>query len=503
VKKNAHHPGALYLTIVMVLWLGTGLLFPNSIYAEEITFLYWGDRYSQDQPTVTQQDSTSLETGGAAMLGGMLTVLRERYPNSMTICTGNDFSGSPASVRSRGESNISTLNLLGVDVLGAGIGELSFGWKNLHSLAGSAKFDILSANLMLDGKKRSLLTSSKVYKKKGITVGVIALTNPRANELVMRDGVVGIVNADPSTSAIDFVFKQKGKCDLLVALSNLEWRQDSLIAIANPGLDLIIASGHERSTDKVRVIKGVPIVNSKGSGKSLGRITLSVDVNENRVTSYENELLSVESGAATPDQAIQTFVNGLNDKYVGNNPIELAQLTSPLVLDPNGQSNLCQWVTDALFTAERRANLVLIRNKDIASGAPKGAFTDQQLLKMFPYDTPIIVVQIIGSEVKRIVSRQLEGSVPALTWTGLTIAPTRAKQILEMNIQGKPVVDEEMYVLLTTGTLWADARLLLGIDPQIRASFSLPAINVRDYLVDVVKFQKVFEVELDDRWKTE
>ena len=87
VNSHKHHMNLRFFLIFSILVIGL----PGILSAEELTVLYWGDFQSQNKPVVTEKDGRTFESGGAALLSGMVNQIRNQTDRVISFDVGTDF----------------------------------------------------------------------------------------------------------------------------------------------------------------------------------------------------------------------------------------------------------------------------------------------------------------------------------------------------------------------------------------------------------------------------
>jgi 5'-nucleotidase/UDP-sugar diphosphatase len=136
----------------------------------------------------------------------------------------------------QGEAIVAGMNLMGYDAMALGPKELSLGSDLLRRRMQEAKFPMLSANVVLSHTEELLAQPYAIVSADGYRVGLIGLT--RVPGVPAGDFRV----LDPQQAAERYVPEVAGQADVVVVLTNLEYRAGLALASAVPGIDLLIAA---------------------------------------------------------------------------------------------------------------------------------------------------------------------------------------------------------------------------------------------------------------------
>ena len=160
----------------------------------------------------------------------------------------------------------------------AAIGEkdLYLGLDRLRSLGDMTRVRFLSANLT-DHKGKTLFEPHRLLQAGSITVGVIGLTAPPLDKRMFSKRMPDAVVKDPLMTAREAVERIRGKCDLLVVLSNIGYAKDLELARENPGIEVIISGGTRRFMKKPVILEKTLITSGFYEGRAIGRLLIHLD----------------------------------------------------------------------------------------------------------------------------------------------------------------------------------------------------------------------------------
>ena len=220
--------------------------------------------------------------GGLPRRATFITQERAEGPDTLILDSGNLVANKPLAEPSLEPAGAKAkLILRAMDRMGyaaAAIGEMDLylGLDLLRSLSDMTKVRFLSANL-LDSKDNTIFEPYRFLKVGGITVGVIGLTALPTDRKMFSRRMPGAVVKDPLPAAEEAVQSIRGKCDLLVVLSNIGYSKDLELARENPDIDIII-SGRTRRYMKRPLIQDKTLITSGYyEGRAMGRIVVHLD----------------------------------------------------------------------------------------------------------------------------------------------------------------------------------------------------------------------------------
>ncbi|NQT34077.1 bifunctional metallophosphatase/5'-nucleotidase [bacterium] len=470
--------------------------------AVEVTFLYWSDRHSLNLTRHEVIGADTITTGGAAVLSGMVNKLRGDNSHTMVMVAGGEFGGSPISLLTEGLSQVKILNRIGIDAFLPGNHEFDHGWRSLLEVMGEAEFQVLLSNVIRSDNLELLFPPDTVFNLQDVLVGVTGLIYPNFSRSVIRDGIIGIKEVDPIAVVNDFIAKRRETCDLLIAMTYFGWEMDSIFAAEVNGLDIIIGGRAKEPLDPPRKVNGTIIVQSGANGRRLGRLIVDVDTSRGGVNSFRNSLLRIVPGVAEPDEKLEKLMQKLEKKHTRHLEENIGVLQTNWNFEIDKPTNLIQLVADIIRSVSPSSQLAVLSNSSLAKGLSRGPIRELDIWEICPYDYPIVAFQISGRELKEIISRQLRSTGEFLTWSGLKVV-ARGGEIISLRVDDSPVEDIDEFAVLTTGSLWGNVEDYLAISSINRPRFYLPDTNLRNEIIEAVKFLKIISFELDDRWIVE
>jgi hypothetical protein len=131
---------------------------------------------------------------------------------------------------------IRAYNAIGYDAVNIGERDLIMGYRFLADTAKKAKFAFVSSNLTEKTGGAPPFVSHIIKDIAGLKIGIFGLIDDRA---VRREDPM-IAASDPVKEARGIVNDLRGKCDIIVALSQLGEAEDRKLVRAIPDIDIII-----------------------------------------------------------------------------------------------------------------------------------------------------------------------------------------------------------------------------------------------------------------------
>jgi len=444
------------------------LLGPALAAAETLTILHVNDFHGALQPTRAGADLP--EEGGAARLAALVTT--ERTPTTLFLAAGDLMQGTNLSNLFAGRPVIEAFNLMGLDASAVGNHEFDNGQPALSERAAEARFLFLAANIAGGGSWRPAV----IRKVGSLRVALFGLTTAETPLATHPRNVKGLVFNDPVATARRLVAELRPQADLIVALTHLGVEEDEKLAVAVPGIDVIVGGHTHTKIEQPEVIGGTLVLQAYERGVFLGRLDLEVSLG--KIIAHRYRLLPV-TAAAGEDPAVATLVAGylqkLGDKM--NEPVgtALADLDGGKDAMRTGETALGDLVADVMREAAG-ADVALINGGTIRAGIPAGPVTVGAIYNVLPFDNWLISFAITGKELRESLETGVsrvevrDGGFPQVSGMSYTFDPKApaGSRITAVSVGGAPLEDSRRYVLATHDFLAAGGNgytVFAGHDP--------------------------------------
>lgn len=231
-------------------------LFAGSVSAQadkELLIFHTNDMHSRVEPFSDDYQDTLL-AGKAGMVRRATFISRQRkeHPDLLLFDSGDFSQGTPYYNMFKGEVEIKLMNAMKYDAGTIGNHEFDFGLDNMARLFKMADFPIVCANYDVRGTVlEGLVKEYTVIEREGVRIGVFGLGAP-LDGLVAAHCYGNVKYEDPVSEAqrIADILKNQEKCDLVICLSHLGWREDQfsdIELIENTRNIDVVLGGHSHS----------------------------------------------------------------------------------------------------------------------------------------------------------------------------------------------------------------------------------------------------------------
>lgn len=364
---------------------------------------------------------------GLARVATRIRAIRAETPNVLLLDGGDTIQGTPVGwLEARRPSGAvhpmaAAMNALRYDAMAVGNHEFNFGLAHLRRVEAESRFPWLSANTRLAAGGGPAFPEYVVKEVGGVRIGVLGLTTPNIPGWEPEANRPGLAWEDPVETARRLVPVLRGKerCDAVVALfhSGLEAdpvtgepngtaHENRVVALARevPGIDLIL-TGHTHRRLPLTRVNGVPVIQPGRWGEALARVDLVFEKEGERARLVETkgELLLSDASVAT-DPEIAAIAGPFHERALAylNEPIATAAGPFPAArarLEDTALLDLVNETQRAATGADLSMTSLLPFRYD---GWAKGPITVRNVYALYPYENQLVVVEIDGARLKRV-----------------------------------------------------------------------------------------------------
>lgn len=223
---------------------------------------------------------------------------------------------------------------------------------------------------------------------------------------------------------------------------------------------------------------GTLIVQAGASGKVVGRLELTVNVDTGQVVDHTSRkaLLPVTDNLAVVNQEVQTLVDAALAEAAETMDQPIGETAVALQPQSSGEFALGNLVVDAMLDADldgQPADIAMHNNGGIRAALPKGPISFGQLYAVLPFDNQLMALDQTGEQVLRILEHSVSSSPGKMQVAGMTFRIDTSKpagdRILEATVGGEPLDPARSYRVVTIDYLASGGdgqeTFLEGINP--------------------------------------
>ena len=337
----------------------------------------------------------------------------------LLVDAGDYIQGDPSVSISEGATAIELMDMAGYDVVTLGNHEFDYGYANLKKLVDSAKFQVVAANVLYDGK--TAFDANTVIEKDGKKIGVFGLVTPETATKAHPgkiQGVTFLAGADLVACAKEQVADLKAKgCDVIVCLGHLGIDAESTgnrsidVLEKVDGIDVFI-DGHSHSTladyqklAKDGVVNGATVTSTGTKFENIGVVTITAD---GTVTA---ENVPLDKAGVTPDATIAARAAAIKADI----ETEYGKVFAKTEVDLNGEkapgnrtqeTNLGDLITDAMLwqanSLGEKVDAAITNGGGIRASIAAGDITKKDVNTVLPFGNTLYMVKVTGAELEKV-----------------------------------------------------------------------------------------------------
>jgi 5'-nucleotidase len=383
--------------------------------------------------------------GGVARISTIVKRIRRSTGRSLWLDSGDAFQGAPVFNMFKGEAEMRSLSLAGMDAEVLGNHEFDLGAKNLFEKIDSwSQFPHLAANYAWDdvpGNQRSLrdvVDPYHIFDVDGLRVGVIGMGNEDTLSSIYEGGnSLGFRPIDNVVALEAYTRLIRPIVDLVVVVSHVGLDADEGLTATDvedqnvtvPGVDLILGGHLHIVTNPPKLLPNddgseyckthdckTLLVHSGAFAKFVGRLDLVVHVGEDnndpekrsRIVSFAYKNLPVDSTIPDdPDIAnlMWPYSVKLNQDIDLNGVFAYVAPENDAKILRNdaggGDSQLGNLVARSMQLQQGvDAEFAMTNSLGIRADFERGPLTNEQMFNVFPFENSITVMYLSGREVK-------------------------------------------------------------------------------------------------------
>ena len=274
---------------------------------------------------------------------------------------GDFCQGDPTVSVSQGKTAVELMNMAGYDVTTLGNHEFDYGYDNLVNLSKEAKFPIVAANVLYQGKVA--FNSNQIFTTpSGVKIGVFGLETPETATKAHPAKIKGVTILgdksmfDCAQAQVDSL-KADG-CDYIICLGHLGIDKESIgnrstdLLNVVDGIDVFI-DGHSHSTmkdiaevtDKDGKVNGTLLTSTGTKLASVGVVTISPKGKVTAMSAPTEGMTAEDKDVAARAAAIQKEIDDDYGTVFAKTKVELDGVKANV---RTHETNLGDLITDAL-----------------------------------------------------------------------------------------------------------------------------------------------------------
>jgi 5'-nucleotidase / UDP-sugar diphosphatase len=490
--------------------------------------------------------------GGGASMARYVKGVREQAAAAgeqvILFDVGDFFQGTPVGTKTKGDAVIEFFNTMKYDALVPGNHDFDMGHDNLKRLAAQTDIPWLCANLIdkATGEVVYWAKPSMIIERDGLKIGLIGIITPATVHMAFPQNIAGL-DFQPMIPAIeterDALLKDGADLICLLIHEGLPFDPDkgwqrisktqaeaeddrneqsgygyvqsgsyNLMELMNKvtGVDFAIGGHTHRGYSEpwIDPMTHTMCFESYGNGSSIGHAVLRVDRKHGELLGYEKThdrgvLITLFEDEIWPDDEMQEALR----PYIEQADAEMSAVigSSAVNLTRGGPGNnlVGNLVTDAMceyFDADFSfQNLGGLR-----SDVPAGEITARDVFSILPFGNELVIVEMDGSMIRRIVERKLRGNSSGICISGAKVSYNKTREnmnrVVEMTIGGEPIDHDKRYRVVATSFLMEGNSGLDFLTTVPSDRIELTQITTAEALEAYIRKHTPVRPRVDDRW---
>ncbi|UCF69753.1 MAG: 5'-nucleotidase C-terminal domain-containing protein [candidate division WOR-3 bacterium] len=419
---------------------------------------------------------------------------------------GDMFVGSPVGEFSHGKAVAEYFNYCGYDAVAPGNHDYDQGVDVFREFVESIDATFLGSNIVYKETKRVVdyLQPYLVIERKGMRIGIFSLLTENMLGMTTPERFENHDVLPEIETAARYVDSLRGKdVDLIIAITGIGLRHDKRLAIAVPGIDVIIGSHSATALEEPfeDSLNHTIICQAYGHLSSIGFLDLWIDKETKRIAGYRGQLVDLLSEEIDDDTAMVRIVEKWErttqkdfDEVIGFSEYEL-------VREGFEETAIGNLITDAM-REYTNADIGIHNSGGIRANMPRGEITYRDCYNIDALSNTAVTMYLTGSQVVEALEIGVNGHHAIFQISGLKMKYDSKKpigsRVLEVYLEGGSVIDPQArYSIVTNSFLAAGGGeyVIFKSGENIQNSF----YHLRNIIADYVKRHSPIEGRVEGR----
>lgn len=323
---------------------------------------------------------------------------------------------------------MAAMNLIGYDAMAPGNHEFDYGREEAERTRGEARFPWLAANVVREADGQPAFGTTLVRELGGVRVGIVGLCTAAVPSLMEPSQFVGLRFLDPVAVARREVerLRTAERCDAVILLAHTGLERDLASGAARPGdapgenagyrlatevpgADVVILGHTHVLIPGVRV-GGTLVAQAGAHGRHLGRVDLTFTRAGAGWRVAARGAAIAMSDSLADDPAVAELARPDHAAAERGLAQPLARLEHALAAPDGRRADSAPWDLIHLVQLEAgRADVSLSALFDPALRVARGDITRRDVMRLYPYDNTLVVVDLSGAELRQVLERSAAG----------------------------------------------------------------------------------------------
>jgi 2',3'-cyclic-nucleotide 2'-phosphodiesterase (5'-nucleotidase family) len=490
--------------------------------------------------------------GGAASAAAYIKRIREEAAANgeavMLIDVGDMFQGTPVGTKTQGTAVIDYFNSIGYDLAVPGNHDFDLGRENAARLAKLADFPWLCANLVEQDSREIVdwCRPTLMLERGGLKIGVVGIITPATIAMSFPANIAGLAFLPMAETVARYrdELREQGADLVLLAIHEglprdalAQWRRQHDVVDENadrtgerssygtasgghldlmglvgqvPGIDIAVGGHTHQGYPEpwVDPVNHTICFETFGNGSSLGHAILEVDRQTRTLLGWKaphdrGTIVTLFEDEIWPDPATAEVIRPHRERTEAEMGRVLGRLAANAPRGGPGANLVGNLVTDAMldhFQAEFAVqNLGGLRADLVA-----GDVTARDVFSVLPFGNDVVVAQIPGDLLRRILERKVASTSSGLCIAGGEVVFNSSRpdgeRLCRFTIGGQPLDPQRKYRVAVSSYLMAGNSGMDLLTTVPETDVELTQITDAEALEAYLGKHSPVRPRLDDRW---
>lgn len=469
------------------------LIHTNDLHAHLLPFNEYGDCTADSRDCL----------GGFARIISFMRREKSQNPDSIILDAGDRFTGTSFYTLTKSRYLLPLFEMIPYDAATLGNHEFDDNLNETVSFIGRWHTPILAANILSSSKEpiSQYIKPSMIIERNGRKIGIIGVTTPEIN--ILGGAAIEITPIKQAVETEIKKLKNQG-INIIIVLSHISLTQDIKLAKALPDIDIIVGGHshsllindksvvHRRGEYPMTVNGGKTLIVSCGmGGQYIGKLQAEFNA-DGEIINYNGDAVAMNIDIGADSAAVKIIADAQTEL---NNILSEKIIELPQSYGYTDGTDYCsqecpvgEYIAYLLAQEHPEVDGIIINSGAIRSALPHGNVTFNQILELYPYDNPAVIIELSGKELKKFLRHGIthyhkRGKTNELLQTaGIRYEFTADdKRIENISIKGKPLELDKTYRLLTS------MFIANGGDRYPQKTYTETGSTVREIIVNQMK----------------
>lgn len=462
-------------------FLTVNCLLTTALLARELTILHTNDIHAHVNPFLFRGLDPEREVGGFANITTYVKQVRaeeEGKRDVLFVDAGDFFTGPYISSLTNGEAIVDTLNTMGYDAASIGNHEFDHGWRDAQEKLSKIKFPLLLGNVFEEETGKPFWnTPYTIIDKDGFKIGIIGLHGQFAfYDTVAAITREGLEARDEEEYLKKYIAELEDKVDMIMLLihEGVPARQSSFggedverllkkdieLATNVPGVDILVTGHAHQGTPKPIKVGDTLIVSTFAQGAQVGRLDITFDEKEKKITKYNGELVTIYADELERDPETQKVIDDWMAKVETITSKVVGTTDKTLTRSYGTESLLGNLFADSLMEAAIpfNAEFAVTNSGGIRNDIEKGEITFGDIMSAAPFPNALVVLDLKGKDIISIFEHAAgltNGVLQVSSQIRMTYDPSKevGSRLVKLTFNGENIDPERTYRVATVDFL--------------------------------------------------